>query len=69
MEVNHAIRQVSKLYLNSLWGKFAQKSNLTQTTLICNPKEFLAMLFLGEYCVKYFHFINDVALAQWNYKE
>ena len=32
---NPGLRSIAKLMLNSLWGKFAQRSNLP-TTLICN---------------------------------
>lgn len=45
IEVNPTIRQMSKFCLNCLLGKFAQKSNLTQTILICYLEEFLCMLF------------------------
>ena len=40
IEVNPAKRQVSKLCLNSFWGKFVQRSNLTQTTLVSDPEDF-----------------------------
>jgi len=65
---NPAKRQVSKLCLNSFWGKFAQRSNLTQTKIVTKPEEFLNLLFSAKHKVKYFSFINDrTALVQWCY--
>jgi len=37
IEVNPAIRQMAKLCLNSFWGKFAQRNDLHQTTIITDP--------------------------------
>ncbi|TKS65331.1 hypothetical protein D9C73_028582 [Collichthys lucidus] len=68
IEVNPAKRQVAKLCLNSFWGKFAQRSNLPQTTLVSDPEDFLRFMFSGQYNVKYFNFLNDkTAMIQWNY--
>ncbi|KAF7646307.1 hypothetical protein LDENG_00190100 [Lucifuga dentata] len=65
---NAARRQVSKLCLNSLWGKFAQRNNLNQTDLVSDPKLFFNFLFSGRYKVKYFTFLNDeTAMIQWVY--
>lgn len=67
---NPAKRQVSKLCLNTFWGKFAQRSNQTQTKLITDPEEFFNFMFSGKYKVKYFSFVNDkTALLQWSYGE
>ena len=61
-----AKRQVSELCLNSFWGKFAQRSNLNQTTLISDPEEFVSYMFSEKYKIKYFSFPNDTtAPIQW----
>lgn len=70
IRVNPAKRVLSKLCLNSLWGKFGQRPDLTQTTIIDEADEFLRVLFSGERRIKYFGFINDkTAMIQWNHKE
>ncbi len=70
IQVNPAKRQVSKLSLNGFWGKFAQRSNLAQTTLVGEPEEFLRMMFSGQYDINYFRFINDkTTMVQWKYNE
>lgn len=40
---NAVLRSLAKLYLNSLWGKFAQKSAKTQHTTIYGTQQFLAL--------------------------
>lgn len=40
---NAVLRSLAKLYLNSLWGKFAQKSSKTQHTTIYGTQQFLAL--------------------------
>lgn len=37
IEENPGLRSLAKLMLNSFWGKFGQRTNLTQTTLISDP--------------------------------
>lgn len=44
--------QIAKLFLNSLWGKFGQRSNLTNTTIVREPDELHCLpLFSGLWCV------------------
>lgn len=38
IEINKGLRSLAKLMLNSLWGKFVQRDNLTKT-IICNSVE------------------------------
>ena len=65
---NPAKRQVSKLCLNSFWGKFAQRNNMCQTALITKPEEFFSYLFSEKYNIKFFTFLNDTtAMVQWTY--
>ncbi|KAM9703389.1 uncharacterized protein ACNS7B_002119 [Menidia menidia] len=47
IEVNPAKRQVAKLCLNSFWGKFAQRKDLPQTTIVSKPEEFFNFMFSG----------------------
>ncbi|XP_049416207.1 uncharacterized protein LOC125878833 [Epinephelus fuscoguttatus] len=66
IQSNPAKRQVAKLCLNSLWGKFAQRSNLNQTVLVREPEEFFSYMFSEKHKVKYFSFLNKTtALIQW----
>ena len=44
---NPGMRQVAKLCLNSLWGKYGQRINQTQTEYITEPKDFYK-IFLNE---------------------
>ncbi|KAL7390279.1 hypothetical protein ABVT39_018185 [Epinephelus coioides] len=66
IQPNPAKRQVAKLCLNSLWGKFAQRSNLNQNVLVREPEEFFSYMFLEKHKVKNFSFLNEtMALIQW----
>ncbi|XP_078030208.1 uncharacterized protein LOC144458258 [Epinephelus lanceolatus] len=66
IQPNTAKRQVAKLCLNSLWGKFARRSNLNQTVLVREPEEFFSYMFSEKHKVKYFFFLNETtALIQW----
>ncbi|XP_035981580.1 uncharacterized protein LOC118556952 [Fundulus heteroclitus] len=70
IEVNPAKRQVAKLCLNSFWGKFAQRNDLAQTTIVTDSAEFFNFLFSGKYTVSYFHFLNDdMCMIQWKYNK
>ncbi|XP_057711360.1 uncharacterized protein LOC130928654 [Corythoichthys intestinalis] len=70
IELNPGKRQVAKLCLNSLWGKFGQRSNLNQTHFVKKAAEFFKILFSGMYEIKYFGFINkDVAMIQYNFNK
>ncbi|XP_035995617.1 DNA polymerase-like [Fundulus heteroclitus] len=70
IEANPAKRQVAKLCLNSFWGKFAQRNDLAQTTIVTDSAEFFNFLFSGKYVVCYFHFLNDdMCMIQWKYNK
>lgn len=65
---NPAKRQIAKLCLNSLWGKFAQRSNLLTCTLVREPEKFFDFMFSNKYDISYFSFLNsEIALVQWKY--
>ncbi len=66
---NPAKRQIAKLCLNSLWGKFGQRSNPLTSTLM-RSEEFSYYMFSDKYDISYFTFISDqVALVQWRYSK
>lgn len=70
IQINPGRRSVSKICLNSLWGKFAQRDNLRQTQFVRDEGEFFRIMFSGMYEIKYFDFINDdVALIQYNFRK
>jgi hypothetical protein len=59
---------VAKIILNSFWGKFGQRSNLTQTTFIDDPVQFIDMMTSDQQEVKNVRFINDEAVQlDWAY--
>ncbi|XP_061764740.1 uncharacterized protein LOC133557872 isoform X1 [Nerophis ophidion] len=70
IDPNPAKRQMSKLCLNSLWGKFAERCNRTQTTLVRKSEVFFDFVFSGKYQVEYFSFLNEqIAMVQWQYSK
>lgn len=46
---NEGYRAISKLLLNSFWGKFAQQSNKTQTKWVTTYKEWLDLISHDKY--------------------
>ena len=50
IEFNPGMRQIAKLCLNSLWGKFGQRLNLTQTKYVTEPQEFYGVLLDSSLC-------------------
>lgn len=41
---NEGLRQTMKIILNSLWGKFGQRGNMSMSKICLEPKEFYAMI-------------------------
>ena len=65
---NAAKRGLAKLYLNSLWGKLAERQNRTQTKLILDPHELCR--FLATPCVEVVNLLfasDSVVWASWRY--
>ena len=58
-EFNAGLRSIAKLYLNSLWGKFGQRSNMSQTKYVTEVFEFYEILLDDKLDNKNFQFIND----------
>ena len=56
---NPGLRAISKLCLNSLWGKFGQRTNLGRCEIIDNKKEFFKIITNPKY-----HKINWLDIAE-----
>ena len=66
-EFNAGLHSISKLCLNSLWGKFGQRNNMSQTKYIMDISEFYGILLDDKLDNKNFQFIND-DMVQMTYK-
>lgn len=70
VKVNPARGQVAKLCLNSLWGKFVQETDIIQTSIVKDPKQFFSLAFSGKSKLQHVSFLHDgIALVQWSYRE
>lgn len=49
---NNAMRQTMKLILNSLWGKFGQRGNMTQSKICVDTEDFNRLMFSDRYHIK-----------------
>ena len=58
-EFNAGLRSISKLCLNSLWDKFGQRSNMSQTKYVTEVSEFYEILLNDKLDTTIFQFIND----------
>ena len=58
-EFNAGLRSIAKLCLNSLWGKFGQRNNMSQTKYVTDVSEFYRILLDDKLDNKNFQFIND----------
>lgn len=57
-------------YLCSFWGKFGQRSNLTQTKYITEPVEYFDMMTSDSQIVKNIRFVsNEMVHMDWIYLE
>ena len=69
-EFNAGLRSISKLCLNSLWGKFGQRSNMSQTKYVTEVSEFYEILLDDKLDNINFQFINDdMAQMTYNFKD
>ena len=59
IEFNPGMRAIAKLCLNSLWGKFGQRVNMTQTRYVTKLKEFYRILLNDTYENLGVLFLND----------
>jgi hypothetical protein len=44
VELNPGLRYISKLLLNSLWGKFGQRNNLSKTSVLKTPADYFVLV-------------------------
>ena len=69
-EFNAGLRSIAKLCLNSLWGKFGQRNNMSQTKYITDASEFYEILLDDKLDNKNFQFINDdMVQMTYNFKD
>ena len=69
-EFNAGLKSIAKLCLNSLWGKFAQRSNMSQTKYVTEVFEFYEILLDDKLDNKNFQFINDEMVQMtYNFKD
>ena len=69
-EFNAGLRSIAKLCLNSLWGKFGQRDNMSQTKHVTDVSEFYRILLDDKLDNKNFQFINDnMVQMTYNYKD
>ena len=69
-EFNAGLRSISKLCLNSLWGKFGQRNNMSQTKYITEVSEFYEILLDDKLDNTNFQFINnDMVQMTYNFKD
>ena len=69
-EFNAGLRSIAKLCLNSLWGKFGQRNNMSQTKYVTDVSEFYEILFDDKLGNKNFRFINDdMVQMTYNFKD
>ena len=69
-EFNAGLRSISKLCLNSLWGKFGQKFNMSQTKYVTEVSEFYEILLNDKLDNINFQFINDdMVQMTYNFKD
>ena len=69
-EFNSGLRSISKLCLNSLWGKFGQRSNMSLTKYITEVSEFYEILLDDKLDNTNFQFINDdMVQMTYNFKD
>ena len=56
---NPGRRYVAKLCLNSFWGKFAQRADVTKSTMVSDPKDFFQFIMSEKETVHELIFLND----------
>ena len=70
LEFNAGLRSIAKLCLNSLWGKFGQRLNMTQNKYITDVSEFYEIMLDDKLTNKNFQFINDDMIQMsYNFKD
>lgn len=63
IEKNAGMRALAKLMLNSFWGKFGQRNNLTKKEYITDPEAFVNLMFDDTKQVKSLQFYGETMVA------
>ena len=66
--VNEGLRSISKLLLNSMWGRYCLQTNKIKYSMISNLKDLYSYLLNDLYEIQDIHFLNDCK-AQLFYSE
>ncbi|XP_031330124.1 uncharacterized protein LOC116182909 [Photinus pyralis] len=67
---NPGLRYLAKLMLNSFWGKFGQRENLPQSTIVYEPKDFFKLFTDPLVQVQSIIPVNDnVVVVNWDRPE
>ena len=70
IKYNPGMRAISKLCLNSLWGKFGQRNNMKKSAYVVEPYEFYKILLDEKIEDLNIHFINeDMVEMNYNLKD
>ena len=70
IEENPGLRSLAKLMLNSFCGKFGQRTNLTQTSYVSEPKTFFDFMTSDQQDIKNVRFVNNECVqVDWSYFE
>ena len=69
IQVNPGLRALAKLFLNSFWGRYGMRSNLTQTEIFTDPADFHFLIHDETKEMQNFHSISDdYIIVQWKHK-
>ena len=67
---NPGLRQVAKLCLNNLWGRFAMRNNMLRVKYVETPEEFFSLLTDTSLIVKHVHILGDrIARVDFTYHD
>lgn len=65
---NPGLRYLAKLLLNSLWGKFGQREDLGQTTIVKTPQALFDLVYNPAVTVKYIEQASeDIFYVSWSH--
>ncbi|XP_073496117.1 uncharacterized protein [Phyllobates terribilis] len=68
IKADAAKRQISDLFINSLWGTFGQRSDFQKTNIVTDPDELFRYVFQPSYEVSEISFIDEeTAAINWKF--
>lgn len=69
IQQNTGLRALAKLMLNSFWGKFGQRSNMTQVDFVDDPTVYFDKLASDQEEVTTVNYVSDAMVEmRWKYK-